>query len=43
MKLPGTIIKLEYTLGSTDSEHLDNMMVIPLQINTAGMMINKCT
>ena len=42
MKLPGTIIKLEYAHGSTDTEHLDIMMVMPLQTNPTGMMINKC-
>ncbi|XP_070688252.1 hepatic nuclear factor 4, beta [Pempheris klunzingeri] len=34
MKLTGTILKLEYTHGSTDTELLNNTMVIPLQTNT---------
>uniref|UniRef100_A0A3P8SVF2 Hepatic nuclear factor 4, beta n=1 Tax=Amphiprion percula TaxID=161767 RepID=A0A3P8SVF2_AMPPE len=34
MKLTGTILKLEYTHYSTDREHLNNMMLIPLQTDT---------
>lgn len=39
MKLTGTILKLEYTHYSTDNEHLNDMMVIPLHTNATGMMI----
>ncbi|XP_039994265.1 hepatic nuclear factor 4, beta isoform X2 [Xiphias gladius] len=34
MKLTGTILKLEYAHCSTDTERLNNMMVMPLQTNT---------
>ncbi|GAA6232635.1 hepatocyte nuclear factor 4-beta-like [Lates japonicus] len=34
MKLTGTNLKLEYTPCSTDTDHFNNMMVIPLQTNT---------
>ncbi|KAM8762097.1 hepatic nuclear factor 4, beta [Acanthopagrus schlegelii] len=43
MKLPGTIIKLEYAHGSTDTEHLDIMMVMPLQTNTTGSPVSAPT
>lgn len=43
MKLNGTILKVEYTHGNADSEHLNNMMVIPLQTNATGMMIYNLT
>ncbi|XP_073320115.1 hepatic nuclear factor 4, beta isoform X2 [Pagrus major] len=43
MKLPGTVIKLEYTHGSTDAEQLNNMMVIPLQTNATGSRVSAPT
>lgn len=38
MKLTGTTPNLEYTQYSAESEHLNNMMVIPLQTNATGTM-----
>ncbi|KAM9366989.1 hepatic nuclear factor 4, beta [Symphorus nematophorus] len=43
MKLTGTILKLEYTHGSTDTEHLNNMLVIPLPTNTADSPVSAPT
>ncbi|XP_070759038.1 hepatocyte nuclear factor 4-beta-like [Enoplosus armatus] len=43
MKLTGTIFKLEYTHSSTDTEHLNNMMVIPLQANTTDSPVSAPT
>ncbi|XP_051236267.1 hepatic nuclear factor 4, beta [Dicentrarchus labrax] len=43
MKLTGTILKLEYTRGSTDTEHLNNMMTIPLQTNTKDAPVSAPT
>ncbi|TMS13341.1 hepatic nuclear factor 4, beta isoform X1 [Larimichthys crocea] len=39
MKLNGTILKVEYTHGNADSEHLNNMMVIPLQTNATDLPV----
>lgn len=39
MKFIGTILTLEHTQGSTDAKRLNNMIVIPLQTSTTGMMI----
>ncbi|KAK2854043.1 hypothetical protein Q5P01_006704 [Channa striata] len=37
MKLTGTVLKLEYSDCSTDTEHLNGMMVIPVQTNTTDI------
>ncbi|XP_056242151.1 hepatic nuclear factor 4, beta isoform X1 [Seriola aureovittata] len=43
MKLTGTILKLEYTHCSTDTEHLNNTIVIPLQTNTTDSPASEPT
>ncbi|XP_026233322.1 hepatic nuclear factor 4, beta [Anabas testudineus] len=38
MKLTGTVLKLEFSGCSTDTEHLNDMMVIPLQTVSASTL-----